>query len=279
MTQNVSAPLALARQCLDFYRLHCARMIGEGLAGFTEQTDQKNDATRTTVGETDIIMNQLLHEFFRRTFLLDILVGEEDQKTRGFLWPPGPLDNVTFFDPIDGTTNRKGGLSTFGSTFAGVAEGALNCAGVYLPYEDRATGNGFVFVMRGYGAWQWIERQKAFVSITGKRLPSKRMEVLVEGSTLKTARDERMMKLARTITTRSSVSSAWATAVVALGRWDGLVAFDNDPWDNLPIMTFAEELGLAATDPDGNPLTLANCRNIVIAQPEAHPAIIKALRA
>ncbi|GEM_PF-5674796 len=267
--------LETALRIKGFFHLHHQELLGSGLEPFEERTWHKDDATQTLVGERDDSMQQHFLEFLPTIFPHDILLGEEGQKA--FLWPPCLDQSLTTFDPLDGSSNRKGGTPMFGSTLTRIVNGDPERAALYLPYAECVFGNGFIYGQRNCGVWH-SNRENIFRRVTGVRIPNKRIEILLEGGSRKGFKNQKYVSLGREITARLGFSSCWSAATVALGRYDGVVAIDNNPWDNLPIITFAAELGFAATDWDGNPVTLGNCRNIVVAQPAAHPRIIEAIQ-
>lgn len=227
---------------------------------------ESKPADGTPVGDLDRLAMERLRECISMHFPHDLTVGEEDK-----LDPEGIarilVDRKNRWwtvDGLDGTGNRQM-ETTFGGMVSLRQGDAILYSAIFRPMDQQVFGNGFFTAERGCGAWRWHGEEPKNRLRTAKHDPEKRLVMMMEGSSKKFFNNPRTVRLGQTVTTRSSVSSCFATTIVASGQANGLLVHDNPPWDAWPGLLFVTEAGGIVTDWKGNPVTPANCGSIVAA--------------
>ena len=223
---------------------------------------KSNDGT--PVGDLDRFAMRKLRECISIHFPNDLTVGEEDKLGAGDMERILADSEHRWWtvDGLDGTGNRQM-ETTFGGMVSLRQGDAILYSAIFRPMDQKIFGNGFFTAERGCGAWRWYGKKRRRQLWTVKHDPEKRLVVIMEGSSRKFFHSPRTVRLGQTVTTRSSVSSCFATTIVAGGQASSLLVHGNPPWDEWPSLLFITEAGGIVSDWDGNPVTPTNCSNII----------------
>jgi myo-inositol-1(or 4)-monophosphatase len=190
------------------------------------------------VTAADLEVDRLLHEALTGAFPDDGWLSEERPDDRTRL----RRRRVWVVDPIDGTRALADGLPEFAISVALLVDD-LPVLGVVC---NPATAETFE-AERGRGAW--LDGKPLQVSaqqeIAAARLLSSRTEM----------RRRRWAELLPEVTFTDLSSLAYKLALVAAGRFDGLVSLRaSHDWDLAAACLLIEEAGARLTDADGAPL-------------------------
>jgi myo-inositol-1(or 4)-monophosphatase len=192
------------------------------------------------VTQADLEIDRLLHTALIGAFSDDGWLSEECVDDGARL----RRRRVWVVDPIDGTRAFADGLPEFAISVALVREGAPVLGVVFNP----ATGEAFE-AERGCGAWHGGARLRVSTHdrLTGARLLSSRTEM----------RRRHWPELIPEAAFTTSSSLAYKLALVAAGRFDGLVSRRaSHDWDLAAGQLLIAEAGGHLSDADGAALAL-----------------------
>lgn len=234
-----------------------------------EDFSTKADGSR--VGPRDSHLNLLLSNFLIGYYPLPV-VSEEQPHT----WPP-PWEDFWLVDPFDGTDNDYIGLPLIGSMVTLVEKRQPTMSAIFLPVEEKTTGEGFCLATKTIGVWHWnpTGAMKRRVSTIANLAET---TLLLEGSSKPLFEERKIRQLVKaTARTRVDLGCAWSFTRLASSREVVVVSLNNKPTDNLHGILFAEESGGRVTDFDGNPPSLENYANLIFSNGLVHNATLEVL--
>ncbi|MDO8582385.1 MAG: inositol monophosphatase family protein, partial [bacterium] len=196
----------------------------------------------------------------------DLTLGEEDETDMGTMQRIlADREGIYWtIDGLDGTQNWELG-TTFGGMVARRKGNEILYAAVFQPMDEHVYGAGFFEAEKGCGAWRWYDEETHIQILAAQENALKRRFVMIEGSSSKSFKNARVVKLGQRVSTRTNVSSCFSTTIVASGLASGMLVIENPPWDTWPALLFIPEAGGIVTDWDGKPVTPANCGRIIAA--------------
>jgi myo-inositol-1(or 4)-monophosphatase len=229
--------------------VRAAREAGELLResqGRIRSVEEKHD--RSLVTNVDRESERLIAARIREAFPGHGVAGEEHGSTGGeaeYLW---------VIDPLDGTHNYIRGIGLYGVSIGILRKGPAGrsfVAGViYFPSDDSVYA-----AERGSGAWRNSQRlsvsrhtelSSASVAIDSVLRPDVERRLRVVGALAERAFNIRMIG-----------SSARLLTWIAEGTLDGVIEFDDKPWDFAAGAVMVEEAGGRITTFANAPLPYA----------------------
>lgn len=193
----------------------------------------------------------------------------------GVINPGAPVRWV--IDPLDGTKEFIRGIPLFNSSLAVEIDGELAVAAVYRPTEQTLFSAAL-----GLGAWR--NTLELHVSDTSQLadafiycyLPSFRRDEQEAAQAW-----SQLPQVARQVyRLRSLADENTSMCWVAQGGTDGYINISNPPkWhDMAPGLLIAREAGAICTSLDNQPLSIGNCKQLIIANPQIHPLLVELLQ-
>ncbi|MCC5888916.1 MAG: inositol monophosphatase family protein [Alkalibacterium sp.] len=228
------------------------------------EVEQKT-ADNDLVTEMDKFIEERLVSNIREHFPEDKIVGEE-----GFGDEISSLEGrVWIIDPIDGTLN-----------FVKQQE---NFAVMLALYDDGIGQLAYVFDVTDNKLYSAIKDKG--VSCNGKQLKKPQDLTLSEGliassSALMIKNNTSGLKAIAesSLGVRMLGSAGLETLEVVKGNVVAYLASNLKPWDIAPGIVFMKELGLTATDFNGNSLDLLSNNNLLLSTNKAHGEIVDLLK-
>jgi len=231
----------------------------------------RRKADGSMVGPGDMKMDKALREFLRERWEIPVVSEEKE-----CVWPP-PHDRFWLVDPWDGSNNAARGLYLLTGSMASLfVNGEPVFGGIFIPAEERECGNGFYSAAHGCGAWQWEADRAARIHVS-KINTIEDAGLLLEGSSRKTAANDRVRRLQQAIAWRNGLTCAWTFTRLASGFDEVAVSAHNKPTDALHGILFVREAGGEVTDFEGNPPTLENCTDLVYSNGVLHKDVLNLL--
>jgi len=223
--------------------------------------DSKIDASPVTIADRNT--ESAIRAAIRERYPEHGIMGEEygaDRVDREHVW---------IIDPIDGTKSFIAGVPLFG-TLIGVLHHGRPVAGViHMPglgeTFDGAPGIGTRMNDTPVRCRTGVALGQAFLCFNElhklvRRVPDKAERLLVTGRYQRPTMD------------------CYPYAQLAAGWVDGVVDYDLDPYDYLPLVGVVEGAGGIITDWRGNPLDMGSDGSVAAAaSPEIHAALLAAL--
>ncbi|MFH0891125.1 MAG: inositol monophosphatase family protein [Candidatus Liptonbacteria bacterium] len=224
------------------------------------QMTTKEDGT--LVGEADQQMRVILTSGLKS--LCDIMVVSEEGECQ--TWPPTQGD-FWVIDEFDGSNNHNMGLPLIGSMVTSVQDSAPFLSCIYSPYLPKR--------------FYWASRDgSSGLHVKQDITELHQATLLLEGSSRKLFRDERIRRLTQAVArSRIDLSMVWSITRIATGRAELLVCLENKVTDNLHAILFTQVAGGIVTDFEGNAPSLGNLGNLVCAANlEIHAVALQVLR-
>ncbi len=256
---------AFARELHELYRRH-VRLFGPA----SETMRTKQDGSE--VGDTDERMDPILSDFVRERLGIPVLSEE-----RPYDWPP-PYPCFAVIDPRDGSNNKKRGLWFLsGSMLTVVDNGRPVFTGIFVPVDEKETGDGFWFAAKGQGAWRLGPDDGSRRLQVSATADPKKAQFFLEGPSRQTSPDPKIQKLFPVMASRNNLTCAIAFTRVAEGLDEAVIARDNKPTDNIHGWLLVEEAGGVVTDWEGEDPSLTNIRSLVYSNGMLHFRVLEAL--
>lgn len=226
---------------------------------------EQKTADNDLVTEMDKTIEERLVANIRKCFPEDKIVGEE-----GFGDDISSLEGrVWIIDPIDGTLNFVKQQENFAVMLAVYEDGIGQ-----LAYVFDVTHNNLYAAIKGEG-----------VSCNGKQIQSPQdldlSEGLIASSSALMIRNHTsgLKAIADTsMGVRMLGSAGLETLEVVKGNVVAYLASNLKPWDIAPGIIFMNELGMTATDFNGNSLDLLSNNNLLLSTNKAHAKIVELLK-
>lgn len=264
--------------------------IGEPHIPVVTKVTIKDDST--AAGDLDRYSQKRFTEIVLRHFPDCYVVGEEDnlseEKLRQILAKEDQLQ--ASIDGLDGTASAENGTNSYGAQLCLRFGRELLYAMHFRPVDMRLRGNGFIFSLRGQGAWEWcgcekhggMEKGKYTQIFARENDPKKprRLLVMLEGNARKFWTTE-VANVGAKLSTRPSLSSCISATTIARGEAPelrALVTKGHKFWDGWPIALLVSEARGKVTDHEGRPYSANDCGNLIAAANSAdHADILKLL--
>ena len=225
--------------------MDAARETGELLLdrrGRIRSVEAKDD--RSLVTDVDREAEALIRGRIAAAFPAHGILGEEDGGSCT------GADTVWVIDPLDGTHNYLRGIPLFGVSIGVVRRGEFVAGVIGIPAE------GLLYAAER-GAGSFVNGRR--IAVSSGTSPSTWSIGLDSDLRTGFAGKARVLEaLGRTVfNVRMLGSSARSLSLVAEGRLDGLVEFNDKPWDFAAGLVIVEEAGGRVTDFDGRALPCA----------------------
>ena len=246
-------------------RLTKAQSIAAGasqvaMAHFRTPIDiaSKSDASPVTIADQET--ERAIRAALSRQFPDEAIFGEEYGQS-------GSGSDMWIVDPIDGTRSFITGLPLFGMLLGYVSDGAPQLGVINMP----ALGELYAGAV-GLGA----TLNDAPIKTSGCRTLEDARLFLNEGDKLARQEPDVFSRLIRAGSLRRMSADCYPHALVASGCADGVVDFDLQPYDFLPVCAVVEAAGGIMTDWQGQALSMASDgRTLTAATPALHAALVE----
>lgn len=226
---------------------------------------EQKTADNDLVTEMDKSIEEQLVTNIRKHFPGDKIVGEE-----GYGDDITSMDGrVWIIDPIDGTLNFVKQQENFAVMLA-VYEAGVG----QLAYVFDVTDNKLYSAIKGRGVScneKLIEIPQDLPLSEGLIASSSALMIKNNTSGLKAIAEA-------SLGVRMLGSAGLETLEVVKGNVVAYLASNLKPWDIAPGIIFMQELGMRATDFNGNPLNLLSNNNLLLSTESAHGKIVELLK-
>ena len=247
-----------------------AASLGAGvLARWREKFKVREKGRADLVTDADVESQQTIRDYLLGRFPGHAFLGEEGEGSRA---RPGPGHPPTWIvDPLDGTTNYVHDIPLYAVSIGLQIAGELVVGVVYEPTRDE-----MFHAAKGQGAFLNWRRLRTTPTDTLDQA------ILATGFPPDITGQDRSLAwwrwfAPRTQSLRRTGSTAINLAYLAVGRFDGFYAFDNNVWDVAGGVVIVREAGGHLTAPDGSaydpfsPVALASNGPL-------HPALVASMR-
>ncbi len=239
---------------------------------------------KTPVSNLDLYARDVLARIIKKHFPNVTIIAEEDRNSpeamSRFLADQNQI--YATIDGLDGTGNRAMELYSFGAMLSFRKGNEILLAIIFIPSREKIHSDGFFYAENSKGVYVWRGEQSAFEKLSAARPKElKRIMIMPEGRATKFGVPP-VADVIKTFTTRPSHSSSVAAITFVLGKTSAIITKGNQPWDNWPILLFAQE-ATRETDGgvvkfDGTPATPDDCADILaFANPEDGGEILAVL--
>lgn len=220
--------------------------------------ERKQDESPVTIADQGT--EKALREALSRHFPDHGLFGEEfglENTDREYVW---------VIDPIDGTKSFISGVPLFGTLLALLKDGVPVFGAIQMPGLNEF----FAGSKKGGSQFNGTPIQcRTDVAVSDAFVCCNEMHKLVD------AYPDFLGRITPKVGYLRSTMDCYPYAQLAAGWVDGVIDYDLQPYDYLPVVGVVEGAGGIITDWQGNPLTMeSDGRVIAAASPELHQMLL-----
>jgi myo-inositol-1(or 4)-monophosphatase len=208
------------------------------------KAQNKGTDNNQVLTETDLAVGKLIIEKITSNYPNHNIIDEEAgviNKNSNFTW---------VVDPIDGTSNYANGLPAYGIMLGLLDNDSPIAGGIALPFYDE-----LYIAEKGKGSFCNGER----ISITSETnllscLVSHWIDAHQENPQITYDECQQIGDIVLNIRNLRTTNAVYDTAMVACGKYGGVLGRSSKIWDNVAQQIIIEEAGGVYTDYEGKPI-------------------------